>query len=139
MYSLKDDPSLLLLLSGTEQNYVKEAFKQLDDREMYEEVSNNPNVLINTTMKTLEKILLRGDLSSNTLDLFKDPNFARFYLLPKILKRLHDVPGRPVNSNCGFYTDYISSFLDYHLQPLDKRVKSDIKHTNHFLNKIKKI
>ena len=35
----------------------------------------------------------------------KDPKFARFYLLPKIHKRLHDVPGRPVISNCGFYTE----------------------------------
>ena len=27
---------------------------------------------------------------------------SRFYLLPKIHKRLHDVPCRPVISNCGF-------------------------------------
>ena len=26
------------------------------------------------------------------------------YLLPKIQKRLHNVPGRPVMSNSGFYT-----------------------------------
>ena len=64
---------------------------------------------------------------------------SRFYLLPKIHKRLHDVPGRPVISNCGFYTENISSFLDHHLQPLAQRVKSYIKDTNHFLNKIKKI
>ena len=31
----------------------------------------------------------------------KDPKFARFYLLPKIHKRLNNVPGRPVISNCG--------------------------------------
>ena len=108
---------------------------------MYEEVPNEPNVLINTIMKALEKIRLRGDLSSDTLNYFlvKDPKFARFYLLPKIHKRLHDVPGRPVISNCGFYTENISSFLDHHLQPLAQRVKSYIKDTNHFLNKIKKI
>ena len=67
--------------------------------EVYEEVPNDPNVLINTIMKALgEKIRLRGDLSSDTLNYFlvKDPKFARFYLLPKIHKRLHDVPGRPV-------------------------------------------
>ena len=108
---------------------------------MYEEVPNEPNVLINTIMKALEKIRLRGDLSSDTLNYFlvKYPKFARFYLLPKIHKGLHDVPGRPVISNCGFYTENISSFLDHHLQPLAQRVKSYIKDTNHFLNKIKKI
>ena len=69
----------------------------------------------------------------DTLDylLVEDPKFARFYLLPKIHKRLHDVPGRPVISNCGYYTKNISSFLDYRLQPLAQKVKSHIKDTNH--------
>ena len=66
----------------------------------------------------------------------KDPKFARFYLLPKIHKRLHDVPGRPVISNCGYYTENISSFLDFHLQPLAREVKSYIKDTNDFLKKL---
>ena len=108
---------------------------------MYEEVPNDPNVLINTIMKALEKIRLRGDLSSDTLNYFlvKDPKFARFYLLPKIHKRLHEVPGRSVISNLHFYTQNISSCMDHHLQPLAQRVKFYIKDTNNFLNKIKKI
>ena len=108
---------------------------------MYEEILNDPNVLINTIMKALENIRLRSDFSSDTLSYFlvKDPKLARFYLSPKIHKRLHDVPGRPVILNCFFYTENISSFLDHHLQPLAKKVKSYIKDTNHFSNKIKKI
>ena len=49
-------------------------------------------------MKALEKIRLRSDYSSDTLNYFlvKDPKLTRFYLSPKIHKRLHDVPGRPV-------------------------------------------
>ena len=80
-------------------------------------------------------------MSGDTLNYFvvEDPKFARFYLLPKIHKRLHNVPGRPVISNCGFYTENISSFLGYHLQPLAQKVKSYIKDTNHFLDKIKKL
>ena len=79
-------------------------------------------------------------MSNVTLNYFavEDPKFARFYLLPKIHKRLHNVPGRPVISNCSFYTENISSFLDYHLQPLVQKVKSYIKATNHFLNRTKK-
>ena len=52
-------------------------------------------------MKALEKIRLHSDLPSDTLNYFlvKDPNFARFYLLPKTHERLHDVPGRPVFPN----------------------------------------
>ena len=108
---------------------------------MYEQVPNDSSALANTLIKALEKIYLQGDLSKDTLDYFlvKDPKFARFYLLPKIHKRLHDVPGRPVISNCGYYTKNISSFLDYHLQPLAQKVKSYIKDTNHFLSKLKSL
>ena len=38
------------------------------------------------------------------------------YLLPKNHKRLFDVPGRPVISNCGTPTENVSEFLDHHLQ-----------------------
>ena len=71
--------------------------------------------------------------------LVKEHKFARFYLLSKIHKRLYDVPGRPVISNCGFYNENISSFLDFHLQPLAQKVKSYIKDTNHFLRKFKEL
>ena len=45
---------------------------------------------------------------------------GRFYLLPKIHKRLTDVPGRPVISNCATPTEKISEFVDFHLQPTIK-------------------
>ena len=47
--------------------------------------------------------------------------------------------GRPVISNCGYYTENISSFLDYHLQPQTQKVKPYIKDTNHFLSKLKSL
>ena len=51
---------------------------------MYEQVPDNE-------LKYYKKLSLRGDWSKDTLDYFsvKDPKFARFYLLPKIHKRLH--------------------------------------------------
>ena len=69
----------------------------------------------------------------------KDPKFARFYLLPKTHKRLKNVHGRPVISNCGYYMENISAFLDFHLQPLAQAVKSYIKDTNDFLNKLRSL
>ena len=87
-------------------------------------------------MKVLEKIPFRGNLSKDTFYfLVQDPKFARFYFLPKIYKRLHDMLGRPVISNYGYYTENISTFLDYDLQPLPQKVKVYID-TNHFLNKL---
>ena len=52
-------------------------------------------------------------MSKDTLYYFlvKDPKVARFYSLPKIHKRLHDVPRRPVILNCGYYTENICDLL----------------------------
>ena len=121
------------------EDYLKEVSKQLEEKDVYEEVQNDPNTLINTIMRALEKIRTRGDLSNETLNYFlvKDPKFDRFYLLPKIHKRFHNLPGRPVISNCGFFPENISSFLDHHLQPIAQKVNPFIKDTNHFLRKIK--
>ena len=87
----------------------------------------------------MEKIRQRGDIQKETLEYFlvPEPRIGRFYLLPKVHKRLHCVPGRPVISNCGFYTENISAFLDHHLQPLSKCVQSYIKDTNDFLCKLR--
>ena len=146
LYSLKDDSSIIIkgadkgsvVVVWDREDYLKETYRPLDDKEVYEQFSDDSSVLTNTLMKALEKIRLRGDLPKDTFDYFlvKGPQFARFYLLPKIHKRLHDVPERPVISNCDYYTENISSFLGYHLQPLAQKVKSYIKDTNHFLNRL---
>ena len=102
---------------------------------------NIGSTLESTIFTALNKIRARGDLFADSVEHFynKDPKFARFYLLPKIHKRLHNVPGRPVISNCGYYTENISPFLDYHLKPLAKKVETYIKDTNHFLKKLKEL
>ena len=69
----------------------------------------------------------------------KDPKFARSYLSRKRHKRLNNVPGRPVMSNSGYQTEKMSAFLDFHLQPLAQAVKSYIKDTNDFLNKLRSL
>ena len=55
-------------------------------------------VLLKKSSKLSSKIRDRGDISDNALDYFlvDNPKLVRFYLLPKINKRPHYVPGRPV-------------------------------------------
>ena len=69
---------------------------------------------ISTIHLAIEKIRKRSDLDADTNKYFmvKDPKFAGFYLFPKIHKRLHDFPGRLVISNCGYYTENISSLFN---------------------------
>ena len=89
------------------EDYIKEAENQLGDTNIYEEVPNDAQPLVNIILNTLENICERGDHCTDTLNyfLFKDAKFARFSLLLKIHKRLCNVQGRPVISNCGYYTE----------------------------------
>ena len=61
------------------------------------------------------------------------------YLLSKTHKRLYDVPGRPVISNCGTPTEKVSGFLHHHLKPVMQEGEPYIKDTGDFLNKTKNI
>ena len=98
-----------------------EAEIQLSCKETYEEISSEPSFLIKTIQGTLEKNRKRGGISSNILDCFNVENlkFGKFHLLPKIHKRMFDISGRPVISNCGFYTKNMSAFLDDQVKPID--------------------
>ena len=149
MYSLKNDNTLVIkgadkgfgFVAWDREDYLKQADKQLSDEKVYEVVTNDPSFLESTIFTALNQITARGDLSADNLEyLFnKDPKFARFYFLPKIHKRLYNVPGIPVVLNCGYYTENISSFLDYHLQSLGKKVEFYIKDTNHFLKMLQEL
>ena len=43
----------------------------------------------------------------------KATNLSKMYLLPKIHKRLSNIPGTPVISNCGTPAEKVSEFLDF--------------------------
>ena len=74
-----------------------------------------------------------------TYEYKKACNLGKLYLLPKIHKRLSNVPGRPFISNCGTPTEKVSEFLDHHLKPNMQNGLSYIRDSQHFLEKIKTI
>ena len=59
------------------------------------------------------------------------------YLLPKIRKRLYNVPGRRVIFNCVTPTENVSEFLDNQLKPVMREGMSYIKNSNDFMHKIR--
>ena len=61
---------------------------------------------------------------------------TRMYLLPKIHKRLSDIPGRQVISNCGMPPEKVSEFLDCELKSVMQKGKLYIRDLGHFLEKI---
>ena len=78
LYNLRDDPTIMIkgadkgseVIFWDREDYLKEASKQLEDQDVYEKVQNDPSTLINTSMRNLEKIRIRGDLSNDTLNYF---------------------------------------------------------------------
>ena len=70
LYSLKDDPSIIIkgadkgfaVAVWDREDYLKEAYRQLDDKKVYQQLPDHLCVLANTLMKALEKIHMSGDL-----------------------------------------------------------------------------
>ena len=76
-------------------------------------------------------------MTKKTVDILNPSNTkqAYFYLLPKIHKINN--PGRPVISSTNCHTTKISKYVDHFIQPLATQIKSYIRDTTDFINKIK--
>ena len=74
LYDLKNDKNIVI--KGADKGSEKEAEKQLGDSDVYEVVSDDPEPLISTIHRTVEKNRKRGDLEKETIKYFevKDPN-----------------------------------------------------------------
>ena len=93
LYDLKKDKNILnkgadkgsVVVVWDKEDYIKEAEKQLGYNDVYEEVPDDPEPLVSTIHRTIEKNRKRADLKKKTIKYFevKYPKLARFYLLPK--------------------------------------------------------
>lgn len=138
------DKGSCVVVRGRE-DYLAEAERQLNDNSIYETFKNDREVCSklaersNAMFQTLAK---KKCISEKELKYFLYPyekaaNLGKFYLLPKIHKRLENVPGRPIISNCGTPTEKASEFLDHHLKPLMQSGRSYIKDSGHFISMLK--
>ena len=127
--SLADDRSIVIkkadkalcVVVWDRNDYILQAEKQLSNTSVYRDVSNSENILSKlseASNKTFSSLRRKGFITEKQFKYFtyefkKTTNFGKLYLLPKIQKRLFDVPGRPVISNCGGTpTEKCSEFLD---------------------------
>ena len=67
------------------------------------------------------KLKRKGSISEKEMKNFvyeckNTSNLGKLCFLPNIYKKLFNIPGRPVISNCGTPTEKVSEFLDYHLK-----------------------
>ena len=79
------------------EDYLKEEKKQPDDKNVCKELAGDVEGPIEKIIKiVLKKVRDRRDIRDNTVRYFLVNNLklGRFYLLPKIHKRLQNLPGR---------------------------------------------
>ena len=147
IYSLRDDTSIIIkeadkgsgIVVWDREDYLTEARTQIKDKDVYQKLKENILGPLEKIIKSvLRKVRNRKDISDETLDYFlvNNPKLGRFHLLPKIHKKLHNVPGRPVISNSGYYTENMSAFLKYHLKQIAQKIKSYIKDTSDLKRKL---
>ena len=106
-------------------DYIAEAENQLKGQNVYKDVDFTKILqdLAETSNKMFRSLKTKGKIDEKQLKYFtyeykKTCNLGKLYLLPKIHKSLHVMPGRPVISNCGTPTDKILEFLDMQLKPI---------------------
>ena len=72
-------------------------------------------------------------------DYMNSSNLGKLYFLPKIHKKISNVAGRLVISNCETPTEKSSEFLDYNLKPVMQRSCSYIKDSGDVIEEIERI
>jgi hypothetical protein len=114
-------------------DYLAEGYSQLSENNVYTKMERfSEETVMSLTEESnniFHKLYNQGCISKDEFKYFSydfknSCALGRLYLLPKIHKRLRNVPGRPVISNCGTPTERASEFLDYHLKPIMKAGKS---------------
>ena len=99
-------------------DYLAEAENHLNDSSTYQDAKFRDDdlvKLVEQSNKMFQKLLSKQNISSSEYKYFcynykRAANLGKMYLLPKIHKRLENVPGRPVISNCGTPTEKASEF-----------------------------
>ena len=116
-------------------------------KKTYKEVSFNDKILrdlVETSSNMFLNLKRKVSLSEKEMKYFvygykNAGNLGKLCFLPKTNKRLSNVPGRPVISNCETPTEEASEFLNYHLKPVMQKSWSYIKVSGDFIEKIKRI
>ncbi|KAJ8045213.1 hypothetical protein HOLleu_08171 [Holothuria leucospilota] len=131
--------------------------RQLSDKHFYQNLPYNPIGEYQKELKTLITQFPQPYRDTLTKLIPDSPEPGIFYLLPKIHKlrekiptnvtdwvtyaKEHNIspPGRPIVSCRGTLTEHLSAFVDSFLQPLLPKIRSYIKDTTQFLQKLSEI
>ena len=124
------------------EEYKTNCIDQLNNKEFYKEIENNPTEdicnEINSTVNNMLKEKYITEKESKTItEHLSSPRLCLFYGLPKIHKFFKDFPPlRPIVSGFNSCTARLSEYLDTFLKYQATKSKSYIRDTKDFLVKL---
>ena len=107
---IKEDDKGSAAVAWDGEDYLKEVKNQLNDKNVYKDITGDKEGPLEKIIKTvLKKLRDRRDVSDMTLDYFlvNNSKLGRFQLLPKTHKKLYPIS--------GYYKENISAFLEFQL------------------------
>ena len=122
------------------KDYISEANRQLEDTTFYKKLKENPTTIHGERINnTIDRFKTEGLLNEKVAEGLKsvEPRTSKFYLNPKIHKKGN--PGRPVIDSLNCHSTKLSKYVDFHLQPIVKDLKSYTKDSTDTINKLRKI
>ena len=139
-----DKSNMIVIMNKTD--YIKAIERQLTDEKYYTRLDENPSKIIEQNiLNCVNKISETNSAVEREFDPIPDNvRVPQFYILPKTHKQYQEnlpigFPGRPIVSACNSYTEKISKYVDYILQPYMKSLPSYVKDTTYFIGKIKSV
>ena len=128
-----DKGGKIVLLDKT--SYLQEAYRQLNDSYYYTLARHDPISDLALDISSFISFLYHKKYIDYKTFRFLDPKATNrvpiFYLLPKIHKP--GTPGIPIISGCNSPTADLSTYTDFYLQPIVKKLPSYIQDTTYFL------
>lgn len=116
--------------------YIEEGIKQLSDPNFYKPLDTDPTETHNNAINDLiDSFSKSGALTGDIAEALKTSSVRtpELYLLPKIHKKTHPTPGRPIVSGNGSPTEKISAFVDFIMKPYVPLIKSYVRDSSHVL------
>ena len=131
-----------IVIQNRLEDYINEGIRQLNDQSFYKSVTTDLTEYHNTEVtKSINRLHSKGEITSSLEKklITGEPRTPEIYFLPKIHKSIRPPPGRPIVSANGCPIEKISALVDIYLRPYLPKIRSYLKDTTHFLQKLEEV
>ena len=133
------------LILQDRQKYLAEGHRQLSDTSFYQKLDHNPTEKHRREVQDfIGQMLTQGEIDISVYNYLsnKECRTSQLYLAPKTHKGILDnglIPSRPILSANSSACEKISQLVDHFLRPPTTKLRSYIKDTTHFLQKLEEL